>query len=400
MNPTFRAKKFIVHVDMDAFFAAIEQRDNPAFRGKPVVVGADPKKGRGRGVVSTCSYEARKFGIHSAMPISIAYRKCPEAIFLPVNSKKYSRVSGRIYGIFHSFTPDVEPISIDEAFLDITGSFHLFGARAKALRSVPRDTCMLIKARIKKETGLTASVGLAPTKMAAKIASELQKPDGFVEVTEKGLRDFLDPLDISRLWGLGKKSEAVFRRMGINTIGDIAKKDVRDLISAFGKNGAHFWNLANGIDERAVETARCAKSVSNEVTFDKDTLDRRKIEGALMYLCEKVSMRLRAAGLKTKTITLKIRLTGFYTSTRAVTVERTNFANVLYKTAERLYNDFDKGNKAVRLLGVKASNLSERDFPDTLFRDASDDKNEEIHKAVDRIKEKFGEASIHRASAI
>ena len=260
---------------------------------------------------------------------------------------------------------------------------------------------MLIKARIKKETGLTASVGLAPTKMAAKIASELQKPDGFVEVTEKGLSDFLNPLDISRLWGLGKKSEVVFRRMGINTIGDIAKRDVRDLIAAFGKNGAHFWNLANGIDERVVESTRCAKSVSNEVTFDKDTLDRRKIDGALMHLSEKVSMRLREARLKAKTITLKIRLTGFHTSTRAVTMDRqTNFADVLYKSLEILYNDFDKENKAVRLLGVKASNFSEKDFPDTFFRDESDDKNEEIHKAVDRIKEKFGNTSIHRASSI
>ena len=419
MNPVFRAKKFIAHVDMDAFFAAIEQRDNPAFRGKPVVVGADPKKGRGRGVVSASSYEARKFGIHSAMPISIAYGKCPEAIFLPVDSKKYSRVSKQIYGIFYEFTPDIEPISIDEAFLDITGSCHLFGAsrgnRVPPARwnhndstwqvergsAAARDTCMLIKARIKKETGLTASVGLAPTKMAAKIASELQKPDGFVEVTEKGLSDFLNPLDISRLWGLGKKSEVVFRRMGINTIGDIAKRDVRDLIAAFGKNGAHFWNLANGIDERVVESTRCAKSVSNEVTFDKDTLDRRKIDGALMYLSEKVSMRLRALGLKAKTITLKIRLTSFHTSTRAVTMDRqTNFADVLYKSLEILYNDFDKENKAVRLLGVKASNFSEKDFPDTFFRDESDDKNEEIHKAVDRIKEKFGNTSIHRASSI
>lgn len=382
--------RFIAHVDMDAFFAAIEQRDNPALCGRPVIVGANPKKGRGRGVVSTCSYEARKFGIHSAMPISIAYRKCPQAIFLPVNMEKYTEVSHRIYDILYDFTPHIEPISIDEAFLDITGSYRLFGT--------PRKACALIKSRIKEETGLTASVGLAPTKMAAKVASDLRKPDGFVEVAGDGLLEFLWPLDISRMWGLGKKTEVVFRSMGMNTIGDIAKKDIMELTGMFGKNGAHFWYLANGVDEREVETERETKSIGNETTFDKDTLDKSKIEGTLMSLCEKVSGRLRKESSKGRTITLKIRLEGFKTYTRSVTrYMPTNFADVLYKEIKNLYNRFDTDGRKVRLVGVQVSNLSSTDSRYSLFHEKSDKKREDIHKALEKIKKKFGENSIHMA---
>jgi nucleotidyltransferase/DNA polymerase involved in DNA repair len=384
-------KKFIVHVDMDAFFAAIEQRDNPALRGKPVVVGADPKNGKGRGVVSTSSYEARKFGIHSAMPISAAYRKCPHAAFLPVDMGKYHSVSRRIYNIFYEFTPEVEPISIDEAFLDITGSFHLFGT--------PRETCSLIKSRIKKETRLTSSVGLAPTKMAAKIASDLEKPDGFVEVPACGLVEFLRPLDISKIWGLGKKSEVILRKSGINTVGELADRDRGELVGIFGKCGAHFWDLANGIDERSVETEHEAKSIGNEITFERDTREKRVIQGTLMRLCEKVSNRLRREGLKGKTVTLKIRLEGFKTYTRAVTLEGgTNFADVLYKEVEKLYNRFDRNERRVRLLGVQVSNFSQMYFRDTLFLESADEKREKVHKALDNIKNRFGDTAIKRAS--
>jgi len=376
---------------MDAFFAAIEQRDNSDFKGKPVVVGADPKKGKGRGVVSTCSYEARKFGIHSAMPISIAYRKCPEAIFLPVNGKKYAKVSHEIYNIFCNFTPHIEPIGIDEAFLDITGTFHLFGT--------PQKTCLLIKSQIKEKTGLTVSIGLAPTKMAAKIASDLKKPDGFVEVTDETLLKFLWPLDISKLWGLGKKTEKILRDKNINTVGDIAEKSLEELIDLFGKNGEHFWYLARGIDEREVEAEEGAKSVSNEFTFDEDTLDKESIESTLMFLSEKVSNRLREDDIKGRTITLKIRLEGFKTYTRAVTIhEATNFTDILYKNIKELYNDFNRKSKKVRLLGVKVSNLSLASTMDSLFSGAGDVKREDIHKALDKIKKKFGTRSIQRAT--
>ena len=385
-------RRFIAHVDMDAFFAAIEQRDNPSLCEKPVVIGADPKKGRGRGVVSTCSYEARKFGVHSGMPISTAYRKCPHAVFLPVDMEKYTQVSRQIYKIFYDFTPEVEPISIDEAFMDITGSFHLFGT--------PRETCLLIKSRIKKDTGLTASVGLAPVKMVAKIASDLEKPDGLVEVNREGILDFLWPLDIRKLWGLGAKTEIILRKMNINTIGDLAKEGIKELIDVLGKNGAHLWNLANGIDERTVESAEETKSIGNEITFDKDTNSREKIESTLMLLCEKVSDRMRCDGVKGRTITLKVRLTGFKTYTRAITIGvPTNFADVLYKEIKKLYNRFESKGKKVRLVGVKVSNLSPADFCDTLFSETGDKKRENIHGAVDKIKGKFGINSIHRASS-
>jgi len=219
--------KYIAHIDMDAFFAAIEQRDNIGLRGKPVIIGADPKAGMGRGVVSTCSYEARRFGVCSAMPISTAYRKCSHGIFLPVDMKKYGAVSESIYEALYDFTPHVEPVSIDEAFLDISGSYRLFGT--------PQQTCLLIKECIKEKTGLTCSIGLAPTKMSAKIASDLKKPDGFVYVERERLLEFLWPLDISRIWGLGKKSEKILRAMSINSIGDIALKDVNELIAVLVK---------------------------------------------------------------------------------------------------------------------------------------------------------------------
>jgi DNA polymerase-4 len=385
-------QRYIAHVDMDAFFAAIEQRDNPSLAGKPVIVGADPRGGKGRGVVSTCSYEARVYGVRSAMPISFAYRKCPHAVFLPVNMDAYSAVSDRIYDIFYDFTPEIEPVSIDEAFLDISGTCHLFGT--------PEKTCELLKSRIRTETNLSASIGLAPTKMAAKIASDLKKPDGFVVVTQEGLLEFLRPLDVSRLWGLGKKTEAVLRGMGVQTIGDLAGADAGELRGLFGKNGAHFWSLARGIDERSVETVSEAKSISNEITFERDTGARETIEGALMRLSEKVSDRLRRNALKGRTVTLKIRLEGFKTYTRGSTLAyATNFTDVLYKETRDLYNAFDRKGKRVRLVGVKVSNLCAGGGGGSLFRDTGDRKREDVHKAVEDIKRRFGDASIHRATS-
>jgi len=387
------AGRFIVHIDMDAFFAAIEQRDNPSLRGKPVIVGADPKGGKGRGVVSTCSYEARKFGVHSAMPISFAYQKCPKGVFLPVDMEKYGRVSQEILNILYEFTPQIEPVSIDEAFLDITSSYHLFGT--------PYQTCVLIKSRTKKETGLTASIGLAPTKMAAKIASDLGKPDGLVEVKPERLLDFLWPLDIRKIWGLGEKSQIALNKMGIKTIGDIAKKSQKDLTAIFGKNGIHFWELAQGIDEREVENESEAKSVSNEFTFDEDTSDRKKIESTLMLLCEKVSNRLRQDGLKGKTITLKIRLTGFETYTRAVTMtEPTNFVDIIYQEIKQLLDKFNAHGKKIRLVGVKVGNFGAGTSQETLFKETTDKKKESLHQAIDKIKQKFGEDALHRATVV
>ena len=384
--------RFIAHVDMDAFYASVEQRDNPDYRGKPVIVGADPKAGRGRGVVAACSYEARKYGIHSAMPISTAFRKCPHAIFLRGDMKKYGDVSRQIFKVLESFSPDIEPISIDEAFIDITGSYHLFGT--------PRETCLKIKKAILLATGLKASIGLAPNKMTAKIASDLEKPDGVVIVGEENLLEFLHPLPAGKLWGVGKKSREALNRLGIKTIGDIAKRDVQELIRLFGKNGMHIWKLANGIDSREVKPEDSIKSIGNEYTFDKDEIDTDKIKDTLMRLSEKISRRLRKAGFKGKTITLKIRFADFKTYTRATTLkEPTNFVKDIYQNAWVKVQAFQLKQNPVRLIGIQVSQLRQELSQGLLFEKSLPEskKEEKLHSALDKIKEKFGEHSIkHR----
>jgi len=389
--------RLIVHVDMDAFFAAIEQRDNPAYKGKPVIVGADPKKGLGRGVVSTCSYEARKFGIYSSLPISTAYKLCPQAIFLPVNMEKYTDVSRQIYNMLNAFTPLIEAVSIDEAFLDITGSFHLFGT--------PLDACKLIKEKIKKETGLNSSLGLASTKMAAKIASDICKPDGLLEVPAEKLLDFLWILPVEKISGLGRKSKEILNERGMYTIKDLAKQKKDYLVSIFGKSGEYFWRLANGMDESEVSREHEVKSVSSETTFEKDTFDREFINRALFTLCGDVSHKLRADRIKARTITLKIRLPGFKTYSRAVTIQKaTSFIDEIYKTAKKIYDNFipSEGGKMmkIRLVGVKASGLMPQEEKDSLFDGAMDRKKEDMHKAVEAIKGKFGDKGIFRAAEI
>ena len=379
----------IVHVDMDAFFAAIEQRDDPSLKGKPVIIGADPRGGRGRGVVSTCSYEARKFGVRSAMPISEAWRRCPKGVYLAPDFRKYEEASGLIRSAFYEFTPDLEQVSIDEAFLDITRSAHLFGG--------PLETCRRIKARVKELTGLTCSVGLAPTKMAAKIASDLKKPDGLVEVRPEGLRAFLAPLDISRLWGLGPKTAEVLRARGINTVGELAAAEA-DELRGLGVHGPELKNLAMGEDPREVREEEGARSVGNEITFSADTGDAREIKESLVALADKVSSRLREGGFKGRTVTLKVRLEGFETHTRARTLAfATNYADVLAKEALALYAAFDRGRKKVRLLGVKVSGLMPAGERESLFEEAEDGRREKAHKAIEAIREKFGRGAIYRA---
>lgn len=374
---------------MDAFFAAIEQRDDPSLRGRPVIVGADPKGGRGRGVVSTCSYEARKFGVRSAMPISEAWRRCPQGVFVHPDFHKYEEASGLIRKAFYEFTPDIEQVSIDEAFLDITRSAHLFGG--------PLETCRRIKARVKELTRLTCSVGMAPTKMAAKIASDLKKPDGLVVVESAGLRDFLAPLDISKLWGLGPKTAEVLRSRGINTVGELAAAEA-DELRGLGSHGPELKRLALGEDAREVSEDGETKSVSNETTFERDTADEREIKASLVALADKVSSRLREGGFKGRTVTLKIRLEGFETYTRAHTLPlSTNYADVISKEALALYEAFGRGRRRVRLLGVKVSGLMPADERESLFENEGDDRREKAHKAIESIREKFGRSSIYRA---
>ena len=379
----------IAHMDMDAFFAAVEQRDRPELRGRPVVVGADPKGGRGRGVVSTCSYEARRYGIHSAMPISQAFKRCPLAVYLPVDGKKYKRVSEEVFAILETFTPDIEPVSIDEAFLDLSGVWHLHGS--------PHVAALKIKTAIKTRLDLTASIGVAPVKMLAKIASDFCKPDGLLEILPEKVFDFLWPLPVERLWGVGPKAKQALNGLGVKTVGQLAALDREFLYGRFGEQGLHLWDLANGRDPRAVQTDEDTKSVSHEYTFDVDTVDHSDINRTLLFLCEKVSRRLRKEGLKGKTISVKVRFTGFKTYTRAHTVsERTNYVDTLYREAQGLVAEFLRRKIPIRLIGVKVSNFADPYVQDSLFTSRTD-KKEQVHQAVDLIKDRFGENAIRRA---
>jgi len=381
-------ERYIVHIDMDAFFASVEQRDDPGLRGKPVIVGSDPEGGKGRGVVATCSYEARRYGIHSAMPVSRAFRLCPQAAFLPVAMDKYLKESERIFAIVSRFTPFWEPLSIDEAFLDITGSYHLF--------STPEKTCLSLQKMIKSETGLSASLGLAPNKTAAKIASDLHKPEGFVEVAADKLLDFLHPLSLTRLWGVGPKTASILKNKGCNTIGDIASRSEQELVRLLGQPGRHLLALAQGIDERPVEQSEEIRSISNEHTFRRDTDQPEELESVLMYLAEKLSGRLRKKGLKGKNITLKIRTEDFVTASRTCSLDQaSNYVDDIYKAVKSLFLSFDRKKKKIRLLGIKVSRFSCSGLQLDLFYDQ--EKNEHLHLAVDRIREKFGEEMIFRA---
>ncbi len=385
-------KRYILHVDMDAFFASVEQRDNPDLRNKPVIIGANPRGGGGRGVVSTCSYAARKFGVCSSMPISIAYRKCPHGVFLPVRMKKYQEVSLVVQRIFYEFTPLVEMVSIDEAFLDISGSYHIF--------KTPLAAAIAVQQRIKDKTGLTASVGLAPNKAVAKIASDMNKPEGLTEVKHKEVTKFLTPLDVEKIWGLGRKSTQILNKMGINTIGQLDGTDIRVLHKAFGKNAYRWQKLARGKDDSQVEASDGMKSLSNEITFEKDTQDIKYIEGALMNLSEKVSFRLRKSGLKSKTITLKIRLEGFQTYSRSVTISNsTNFSDTIYKIIKKLFGEFWLSGRKIRLLGVRLTNFVGTDDSENIFQEPFYEKKKRICMAVDKMKNKFGSRIVYRATA-
>jgi len=313
--------------------------------------------------------------------------------FVPVSA--FSVILGfflfRIFDILNGFSPAVEQVSIDEAFLDITGTYKIFGG--------PYETCLKIKERIKKETGLTASIGLAPNKMAAKIASGLKKPDGLVEVRKEDLVSFLQPLDVGLIWGVGPKTKEALNRMGVYTIGDLAAREEDELARLFGKNGLWFWEVAHGIDDSEVIAERETKSIGNETTFENDTGDTKQVERELAALSELVSDRLREGKTKARTITLKIRLKGFETYTRSSTLQGpTNFTEDIIRVIKELYDNFEIKHRKVRLVGVRASNLTSADERD-LFQAKDDAKKESIYEAIDKIKGRFGKNSISRASS-
>ncbi|MDH5297452.1 MAG: DNA polymerase IV, partial [Desulfobulbaceae bacterium] len=301
----------IIHLDMDAFYASVEVLDNPALRGRPVIVGG----GFERGVVSAASYEARKFGVHSAMAMALARRRCPDGIFLPVRMARYCEISQTIHAIFHRFTPLVEPLSLDEAFLDVTGSTALFGT--------PPEIARRIKELVREETGLTVSAGVASCKLVAKIASDLEKPDGLTVVPPGSEQQFLAGLTIERLWGVGKCTCKELQMMGVRTMGDLTRLPEKLLTAKFGRHGPLLHQAALGIDHRRVEPFRPAQSVGNEETFSVDLISPAVIRQELLALAVKVGRRLRGDGLQGRTVTVKIKYHDFAQITRSATLAET-----------------------------------------------------------------------------
>lgn len=388
------AKKLrtIIHVDMDAFYASVEMLDNPELKGKPVVVGGASD----RSVVSAASYEARKYGIHSAMAMVKARKLCPAAVILPVRMERYREVSGLIMAIFHRFTPLVEPISLDEAFLDVTGSAGLFGEGPVIARE--------IKKLIRQETGLTASAGVATSKLVAKIASDLEKPDGLTVVEAGYEREFLAPLPVKRLWGAGRKTLDALTLLNVETIGDVAALPPEILDARFGKHGRHLHLSSHGIDERPVVPTREAKSIGHEETFERDLADLTAIRRELLELAGKVGARLRSHDCRGQTVTIKIKYFDFSTATRSLTLDQaTSDTREIYQRGLELLDRTEAGKKPVRLVGISVSNLAARGrgYQQDLFgRNREREKSHSLNKAVDQINRKYGHNTINPATLI
>jgi nucleotidyltransferase/DNA polymerase involved in DNA repair len=384
----------ILHVDMDAFYASVEQLDHPEYKGKPVIVGADPKGGRGRGVVAACSYEARKSGVRSALPISRAWKLCPQGVYVRPRMRRYAEVSAQIMEIFRRFTDLVEPLSIDEAFLDITGSIALFGSPDQIARSIKRE--------ILQRTGLTASVGLGPNKFVAKIASDIRKPDGFLVVEESNVEAFLCNLPISRLWGVGPKTEQRLHDLGFHTIGELAASSRESLVRALGSLGEHLYQLSRGHDDRPVVANWEPKSVSSETTFDEDTGDRELLLQTILELSDHVAERLRKEGYRARKVTLKLRYSNFSTHTKQQSLDQlVQTGEEIAAIARALFAQFPL-NRKIRLIGVAAGDLR-REGQDTqqlpLFQQPPAAK-EKLSGAVDQIKKKFGADALRRGSRL
>ena len=370
-----------MHVDMDAFFASVEQLDHPEYRGKPVIVGGLS----GRGVVSTCSYEARKFGVHSAMPMATAHRLCPQAIYVQGRYGRYQEVSREIRKIFQEFSPLVEPLSIDEAFLDLTGMEALEG-----------DVYALgpkIKQAIRERTGLTASVGLALNKFLAKLASDLRKPDGMVIIRPEEVAATIAPLPVGRIFGLGQRSVAALEKMGIRTIGQLAACDLRLLRPLLGKNAEEIRNRAQGLDSRPVVPDEQRKSLGKENTFPVDLVGMETCLGALWDLCQQVGWRLRCAGLSGCTVTLKVKTGTFQLLTRSRTVEEPLSQDEELMEQIRLLARQLSWSQPVRLLGVSVSHLVPAGSQSLAL---DDERRQKRNRTLDALKQRFGEDIIRK----
>ncbi len=385
------AGRTIIHGDLDAFYASVEQRDHPGYRGKPVIVGGGPHE---RGVVSAASYEARAFGVRSAMPLRTAGALCPQGIFVPGDHAAYEAASDAVMELFAARTPLVQPISLDEAFLDVTATLHLFGGAEAIARALKRA--------VHDELGLVLSVGVATNKLCAKIGSDLRKPDGLVVVPPGEERAFLAPLPLTRLWGVGPKTQAVLEALGMRTIGDLATADPEELRTRFGEHGRSIWERARGIDESTVEPEVEAKSVGHEHTFDRDTTDRTQLEATLLRLAEGVGRRLRAGNARARTITLKLRVAPFETRSRQRTLSEPTADDLRLYTISRallrtaLDADRDAGRSAaVRLVGISASGLVSGEQL-SLFESG---RAARLNAALDAVRERFGDTALDRASA-
>lgn len=378
--------KSIIHIDMDAFYASVEVLDNPALKGKPVIVGGSML----RGVVSAASYEARKFGIHSAQPIKTAMRLCPQGVFLPVRMSRYKEISKKIFDIFYSFTSQVEALSIDEAFLDVTGSIRLFGSPAKIAQK--------IKQEIRLKTELTASAGIGPSKFIAKIASDLHKPDGLTVVPYDKTNTFLEPLAIEKLWGVGSATRKKLKLLGVTTIGDLRRLPPELLKKHFGKHGVKLHMLSQGIDEREVMPVSEIKSIGHEETFEEDIYSIVAAKREILALTNKVVRRLRKNKTQGRTITLKVKYDNFVQVTRSLTLSRyCDDAGLIYNSCCGLVKKTEVGKRPVRLIGITVSSLCFKNVGNQLGLFTDSDvlhKKQNLNKALDTIYARYGEGAI------
>ncbi len=391
-EPLKTRQRSIIHLDMDAFYPAVEALDKPELRGKPVIVGGN----RERGVVSSASYEARRFGVHSAQPIATAIRLCPDGIFMPVRMSRYKEVSRQVFEIFRCFTPLVEPLSIDEAFLDLTGAERLMGQTEVIAKK--------IKETVLKKTGLTVSAGVASSKFVAKIASDIDKPDGLTVVPPVRIKEFLDPLPVKKMWGVGKVTQQALARLNVKTFKDLRQIPVEILEKNFGKHGAAMHLLSMGIDERDVVPERETKSIGHEQTFMKDILDPDQAKKEILSLANKVAHRMRREEVRGSTVSLKVKYSDFTQITRAATLpEPTDDSMEIYSTSCRLLKKTAVGKRPVRLLGISLSQLSSLEGEKQLFlfdQDKGYQKRKNLNTAMDSICDKFGEKGIRPATLI
>jgi DNA polymerase-4 len=383
-------QRAILHVDMDAFFASVEVLDDPSLRGKPVLVGGDGP----RGVVAAASYEARKFGCHSAQPMAVAKRLCPHAVIVRGHFHRYRELSDQVFAIFQRYTPLIQPLSIDEAFLDVTGSLRALGPAERIARQ--------IKDAIRAETGLTGSVGVAPNKFLAKLASDLEKPDGLTVIRAEDVDRVLGPLSIDKIWGIGPKTAKRLGDLNIRTIGDLRRMTPEWLAERFGADAGHYGNLARGIDDRPVTPDRQAKSIGQEETFGTNLADPAELRKILFAQAEQVGRRLRRAGLRAKSVWVKIRFGDFKTITRQCTLdEPTDVTTQLYEAARSLFDAWTRESfSPVRLIGMAGKGLVEGGGQLSLFADPQTERQRAMDQVVDKINQKLGKSSIRRGGGL